>query len=73
MSCNRDRAPTKLRTERSKLKSGANVKVKAVVVGDAELVRGKGGLGTKETDNDAAKLTKDTERETGSTAIDGRG
>ena len=73
MSCSRDRAPTRLRTERSKLKSGAKVNVRAVVVGEAELVSGKGGLGTKDTDKEAAKLTRDTERDTGSTAIDGRG
>jgi len=73
MSCKRDLAPTRLRTDKSKLKSGAKVNVNAVVVGDSELARGNGGLGTKEIDNEAAKLVKETDKETGRTAIEGRG
>ena len=47
--------------------------VNAVVVGDAELARGRGDRGMNETDNDAAKLTRETDNETGKTAIEGFG
>ena len=73
MSCNRDCAPTRLLTDKSKLKSGANVNVKAVAVGDAEAASGRGDRGINEIDNEAAKLTRDTDNDTGRTAIEGFG
>ena len=51
----------------------ANVNVKAVVVGDAEAASGRGDRGINEIDNEAAKLTRDTDNDTGRTAIEGFG
>jgi hypothetical protein len=73
MSCSRDRAPTRLRVERSKLKSGAKVNVRAVDVGEAELGRGRGERGMKDMEREAEKFMREMERETGSIAMDGRG
>ena len=73
MFCNRDRAPTRPLTEISKLKSGAKVNVRAVVVGDSAVAKGKGGRGTNDNDREAEKFTNETESETGRTAIDERG
>jgi len=55
------------------LKSGANVNVRAVVVGDSELASGRGGRGIKETEREAVKFMRETERETGRMAMDGLG
>jgi hypothetical protein len=59
--------------DKSKEKSLAKVNVNAVVVGDEEVVSGRGGRGTNDIEREAEKFISETESETGRTAKEGFG